>query len=337
MSDLIWPNHLCEPVIITFNRATALEQTLASFAVLKDTHIIVHVLDNCSTDDTAQVVARWQMNWPGLRYHRNAYNIGGNANILRALEMTSSLYSWIIGDDDLWHLQYIDEVIHVLKTKHADIIRLGWLVSEASAGTTMEADKLFRTESFFFASVSMISATIVRRSLMTTYLNWAYQNIAYSYPQLVPCILGMQKSSLMVYSLSQTLITHTPSQSPGYFLGDLEWYLGWFKTARFFKKTADQKAFIAEIPRYMIRPKKNYFLEWLWLLKVTLNAKAQGIPQWRYLVELLLIGVGWRSRLLGILMLYIVFPGFLARGLRRLYFRLKKKKWQELQYDHSRL
>ena len=70
-----WPNELCEPVLITYNRAQELEKTLAAFAELKDRHLILHVLDNCSTDQTPAVVAAWQKEWPGLGYHRNAYNI----------------------------------------------------------------------------------------------------------------------------------------------------------------------------------------------------------------------------------------------------------------------
>jgi len=337
LNDLLWPNDLCEPVIITYNRADELEKTLAAFAACKDKQMICHVLDNCSTDETAVVVAKWQAEWPGLRYHRNAYNIGGNANTLRALELSNATYSWVIGDDDVWHLEHIDLLIQALNAQKADIIRLGWLVSDACAGKTMDAAQLFQEESFFFASLSMISATIVRRDIMTAHLNWAYQNIACSYPQLVPCIRTFQNRPMQVHNLAQALITHTPSNEPGYFLGDLEWYVGWFKTARFFTDAQQQKAFIAEIVHYMIRPKQGKGAEFFWLLKVALNAKAQGISQWQYLVELLLIGKGWRLRLLGLIPLYLCFPGKLARWARRLYFYMKKKEWKELQYDHSRL
>ncbi|PJD93175.1 MAG: hypothetical protein CK424_03020 [Legionella sp.] len=337
LNDLVWPNDLCEPVIITYNRAPQLDQTLAAFAALNDKHMICHVLDNCSTDDTAEIVATWQRQWPGLRYHRNVYNIGGNANILRALELTNSVYAWVIGDDDVWHLEYIQPLIEALIAQKADIIRLGWLVSEKFADTTADANIIMQHESFFFASLSMISATIARRDLMTAHLNWAYQNICYAYPHLVPYMRAFQERPLSVYSLKDAVITHTPSQEPGYFLGDLEWYVTWFQTARFLKEKHHRKMFIAEIVRYMVRPKKGAFLEFFWLLKVALNAKAQGISQGYYLMELLMLGIGWRLRLVALILLYACFPSRLARGLRRLYFYLKKKEWKELQYDRSRL
>ncbi|MCX7091704.1 MAG: glycosyltransferase [Legionellales bacterium] len=332
-----WPNELCEPVLITYNRAQELEKTLAAFAELKDRHLILHVLDNCSTDQTPAVVAAWQKEWPGLRYHRNAYNIGGNANILRALELTQSYYSWVIGDDDVWHMTHIDEVITALHTQKAAVIRLGWLVAPEFAGKKILATTLFQQETFFFASLSMISATMVRRDIMTRHLNWAYQNICYAYPQLVPLIRELSDHPMHVYSVKQALITHTPSQAPGYFVGDLEWYVAWFRTARFFKDRKHREAFMAEAVRYMIRPAQGKGRELVWLLKVALNAKAQGISQWRYLFELWQIGHGWRLRLCGLSLIYLSLPKFLARGLRRLYFYIRKKEWKEMQYDQSRL
>jgi glycosyltransferase involved in cell wall biosynthesis len=334
---MLWPNELCEPVLITYNRAQELEKTLAAFSELKDRNLILHVLDNCSTDQTPAVVAAWQKKWPGLRYHRNAYNIGGNANILRALELTQSDYSWVIGDDDVWHMAHIDEVITALHMQKASVIRLGWLVAPEFAGKKILATTLFQQEMFFFASLSMISATIVRRDMMTRHLNWAYQNICYAYPQLVPFIRELSDHPMQVYSVKQALITHTPSQAPGYFVGDLEWYVAWFRTARFFKNRNHKKAFIAEAVRYMIRPAQGKGRELVWLLKVALNAKAQGISQWQYLFELWQIGHGWRLRLCGLSLIYSSFPKFLARGLRRLYFYIRKKEWKEMQYDQSRL
>lgn len=336
MTKLLWPNERCEPVIITYNRAAELNKTLAAFASLKDRGLSLHVLDNCSTDQTADVVANWQKDWSGLHYHRNVHNIGGNANMLRALEITDSFYAWVIGDDDVWHMEHIDALITALH-QNVDIIRLGWLVAPEFAGKTTLATNLFKQEAFFFASLSMISATIVRRDIMTKHVNWAYHNICYFYPQLVPVIREFSARSMHVYSMEQALMTHTPSQTPGYFLGDLEWYVAWFRASRFFTDIDHKKNFISEAVRYMVRPKKGKARELTWLLKVLLNAKAQGVPQWQYLFELLQIGPGWRMRLCSLMFIYMVCPKFLARGIRRLYFYLRKKEWKEVQYDQSRL
>ena len=185
---VIWNNSLCAPVLITYNRADYLDKSLNKFYKLRDQGLILHVLDNCSNDSTFQIVKKWQEKWPELVYHKNTYNIGGNANILRAIEITKSEYIWIIGDDDLWFMYNIKELIEVLNNNIADIIRLGWLVQDGERGKYLPATNLFNSEGLFFASVSMISSTIVRRSLIVPSLPWAYMNISCMYPQLVGII-----------------------------------------------------------------------------------------------------------------------------------------------------
>lgn len=332
-----WDNALCEPVLITYNRAQHLDKTLAAFFALKDTGMRFHVLDNNSTDETAAIVSKWQSQWPMLVSHRNTYNIGGGANILRALELSNAVYAWILGDDDAWHLQHIDLLMDALVTCQADIIRLGWLVSESFSGTLTSANTLFTAEHYFFASLSMISATVVKRSLITAHLPQAYGAINTFYPQLALYIAAMQTQSLSIYSLKKALLIHTPNHEPGYFNGDLEWYAGWFKAGQFFTDLSQKKHFNQEIVRYMIRPKTGYWAEFLWLLQVALNAKARHLPQWRYLGVLFIFGSGWRFRLSCITLIYALFPTWLAKLARRGYYYLANKPYREALYDRSRL
>jgi len=337
LTNKVWDNTLCEPVLITYNRAQQVEETLTAFYQLKDYGIHFHVLDNCSTDNTAAIVKKWQKIWPHLVYHKNVYNIGGNANILRALEITEADYAWIIGDDDLWHLEHIDDLIDAMQRPAVDIIRLGWLVSDEFAGKSAEARVIVEQEHYFFASLSMISATIIRKKLITATLPYAYHNIANAYPQLVAPMMAFEKQPLTVYSLKQALLTHTPSQTPGFFLGDLEWYVAWFRTGSYLQNKKDKKKFISETVAYMIRPKTGSLASFLWLLKVALNAKAHGVSQIKYLAELFMIGEGWRLRIFFIAFIYICLPGFLAKSLRWVYYKCLSKPLKKLQYDRSRI
>jgi len=337
LTNQVWDNSLCEPVLITYNRAQHLEETLTAFYKVKEYGIHFHVLDNCSTDNTAAIVKKWQNIWPNLVYHKNVYNIGGNANILRALEITQSEYAWILGDDDSWHLDEIDDLIEAMKSQTFDIIRLGWLVSDAFAGKSAEATTIVKEEQYFFASLSMISSTMIRKKIITATLPYAYHNIANAYPQLVAPMMAFEQQPLTVYSLKQALLTHTPSQNPGFFLGDLEWYVAWFRTASYLQNPVYKKKFISETIDYMIRPKKGYFRSFLWLLKVALNAKAHGVSQIKYLAELFILGEGWRLRIFFIALIYTCLPGFIARGLRQLYYKCIRKPLNKLQYDRSRI
>ena len=232
---LIWDNKKLEPVLITFNRSTYLEKTLSAFLKGGLQSMRLHILDNASTDNTQEVVRRFQELWPNLQYHRNKYNIGGNANILRAVEIVDSEYHWVIGDDDEWFLENIPELIVALQKGDADIIRLGWQVSAMSRDKLLPAEELISEETMFFGSVSMISATILKRALVEKYLRQAYSNISNFYPQLIPVILGAQNEGLQVYTLKNDLMLHVPNSTAAYFLGDLEWYTLWYKTKGAFR------------------------------------------------------------------------------------------------------
>lgn len=334
---VLWDNNKLEPVLITYNRADHLEKTLQTFFDAGLSTVRLHVLDNASTDRSPDVVQKFRRRWDNLIYHRNKYNIGGNANILRAAEIPDSEYSWIIGDDDEWHLDDLGELLTVLKSGKADIIRLGWLASDSGRGKTISGMELALNEKLFFASVSMISATIIRRSIVCSHLPQAYQNTGDAYPQLVAIMRALQEAPVKVFTLSADLMTHTPNAAPGYYFGDLEWYSAWFRSSRFLNDRRLRSKFNSEVSDYFKRRKPSFLKGLDWYIKVALNYKALGINQWPYLFSMLAYGNGWRGRILLVMLAYAILPESVARQLRKLYLKSKNRQDRALKPDHSRL
>lgn len=99
-------------VLITFNRAERLKNTLT--AVFSDDSPVkdfdITIVDNNSTDNTADLVKEFCVRFPNLKYRKNRYNIGGNANIARAFEIPEKEYFWILCDDDLYDWSAWEEV-----------------------------------------------------------------------------------------------------------------------------------------------------------------------------------------------------------------------------------
>lgn len=91
-----------EIFIITFNRAKKLEnimsQVFAENSPVKNFDITV--IDNNSTDNTKDVVNKFQILNSNLKYEKNKYNIGGNANIVKAFYKADKDYVWILADND---------------------------------------------------------------------------------------------------------------------------------------------------------------------------------------------------------------------------------------------
>ena len=335
--EISWNNQKLEPVLITYNRSENLHNTLNAFIKAGLNDITLHVLDNASTDNTKEVVSNVRNNWPNLTYHRNQYNIGGNANIMRAIEISSSEYSWIIGDDDEWFLEDLSELKAVLQNAQADVIRLGWLVSEKSRGQYAEAIQLVKNDQLFFASVSMISATIVRRSIITKSLPYAYMAIGDSYPQLISILRALSSQQLIVYSLYKDVMLHTPSNAPGYFAGDLEWYNGWFRTSRFIEDKNLREYFIKDIFTYITRDGSSIRSPFLWLLILSFNFKALGVNQMPYLLNMLAYGKGWHCRLMTITICYLLIPTFIAQWARKLAFAASGRIDKGVRVDKSRI
>lgn len=91
---------ICIP---TYNRAAHLANCLQSIASLESRSAIdfqVCVSDNCSTDETEDVVRAAQQAMP-IVYQKNSRNIGMSRNFLRVVDMADADFVWLVGDDDL--------------------------------------------------------------------------------------------------------------------------------------------------------------------------------------------------------------------------------------------
>ncbi|MDD2898844.1 MAG: glycosyltransferase family 2 protein [Desulfuromonadaceae bacterium] len=324
VSSILWNNELLEPVIITYNRSQCLERTIQAFQDAGLGSMKLHVLDNASTDSTRSVVEKFQKNWPLLTYHRNTFNIGGNANILRAVELSQSEYFWVIGDDDLWLFGGIAELQEKLVQREADIIRLGWLVDDKSRGKIVESLELAWSEKFFFASLSMISSVIVRREIFVRNLPYCYMNIADSYPQMVPFYKTITSSSLKCYTLINDVVTHTPDPQPGYFMGDLEWHSAYIRGTRFLDNSDLRSKAVRELMDYTEKVNNrrfNMFSHFKNFFYLAMKSKAYGFDQMPYLLNMLCYAQGYRGIIGLLVIVYLSMPTWLVRflvmGLRR--------------------
>ena len=99
-------------VLITYNRAEHLERTLRAILApdspVRDCDVTV--LNNRSTDETAAVVDRFAAAHANVRQVVHNFNVGGNANIAKALERCATPYHWVLCDDDVYDWEGWDAV-----------------------------------------------------------------------------------------------------------------------------------------------------------------------------------------------------------------------------------
>lgn len=100
------PTEDLEIFILTHNRAEMLRHAIQSCLQQTIKGITISVLDNASTDHTAEVVASFQQS--NVHYLPTRENIGGLGNIQRCQQLCTKKYVMIFHDDDQLHPQYIE-------------------------------------------------------------------------------------------------------------------------------------------------------------------------------------------------------------------------------------
>lgn len=112
--------------IPTYNRARMLAGQFEWFAAeIKgyEAECDLVINDNCSTDDTEQVVAKWTEALGSnvqVTYNRHQKNIGGMANIVHCLNAATGKFVWSLGDDDPIEKGTLSYLVSILK-KHEDL------------------------------------------------------------------------------------------------------------------------------------------------------------------------------------------------------------------------
>jgi glycosyltransferase involved in cell wall biosynthesis len=95
--------------IPTYNRANkTLPQTLHSALDQTYENIEIIVSDNCSTDDTEQVVRRFGAN---VKYVRQSENVGLNGNFNQCVDRATGDYVLLLHDDDLIDPDFVESCI----------------------------------------------------------------------------------------------------------------------------------------------------------------------------------------------------------------------------------
>jgi glycosyltransferase involved in cell wall biosynthesis len=106
---------ICIP---TYNRSKLLKVNLLSILeqiVGYENEIEVIVSDNCSVDDTPQVV-EWAKKFGSFRYHRHEENIGAGPNFLYCSnQLANGEFCWLIGDDDFVRKGAIARLLKIIK------------------------------------------------------------------------------------------------------------------------------------------------------------------------------------------------------------------------------
>ena len=105
---------ICIP---TRNRADVLKQCLDSIVNSDDFTLDVEVVvsDNCSEDDTKKLVLNYVKKYSNIKYFRNDSNLGGDRNILFALERGSGIFKKLNNDYSIFEKDALGYLLKNIK------------------------------------------------------------------------------------------------------------------------------------------------------------------------------------------------------------------------------
>lgn len=112
---------ICIP---TYNREHFLRVLLDSIIEqVNSDEVQIAISDNASDDQTMELVKNMQLIYPNIVYFRWQQNMGADRNYLKAVEISSGDYCWLMGSDDYFPAGSIKKMLAHLKD--ADIYLTG--------------------------------------------------------------------------------------------------------------------------------------------------------------------------------------------------------------------
>lgn len=212
-------------IVITYNRAKLLANTLdqlfAQESPVKDYSILV--LDNNSTDDTAQTVKNYQKEHPNLKYQKNPHNIGLAANIAKALEIADMQYLWPLADDDIIYWQAWPHLEKAIKQGEEIICTPRYNLDGAG-----EPDTAAALMQFTFISGNIYKTSLFTDTVMANVMN----NIYTLFPHLPIAIDHINKGK-KIYFLPEPLVNNGMKPET-----DVSYIRGYDNTALYLKQSA---------------------------------------------------------------------------------------------------
>ena len=189
-------------LIPTRNRASYLNELLGT--VLPQSiglNITVYVRDNNSSDNTEEIVKKYQSDYSKLIYHKNEINIGGDANFLLMIHKCTEDYFWLFGDDEI----LLDNALPRLMTKLQELPDYIVLEKQDKIYSSLGAyvSEKFMTNPYELIYCTLITANIVKKSNFD--INFATTKYATHYGHMYSIAKGLSNSSKKIMTCANDI------------------------------------------------------------------------------------------------------------------------------------
>lgn len=228
--------------IITYNRSIHLAQTLEYLSRSKFRYFKTVVLNNASTDNTAEVVEQYRSRFECISLITHKNNIGAGANVMRAMELSEADYTWVLCDDDKLNLAEVDDLLEILEQGEVDLVHVGAHdeINWKYGGTKMTPENLISGGYHYFKAGSFLPCNIFRTGkFQSFFLIPGYNNIVNGYPQM-PFLGNIYLEGRLIYLTKLPLVNAVlGNQSYNY----ESWFFWWLNTSKIMGTPSAVQAF----------------------------------------------------------------------------------------------
>jgi glycosyltransferase involved in cell wall biosynthesis len=313
--------------IPTYNRSEKLAFLIDSIIPQLNESVEVFISDNASTDGTADLVSRLNEKNSSIRFVRQTHNVGIDRNVDTAVINSLGKFVWLCGDDDQFEADSIDYILAVLKSGD---FATGWVNCSRWDNELKEcwAPKIIKLDhdllgvsigtviSVTHIKFSFLSSHIVRRDL------WIAEKARANCfaPPFTDCIwmLGHLLAGVdrMNFVVSRPLLRQRSSEYDNVTLAKIPVLLNWCRVMDIAVKFG--------VPRSDVEPFFHVSANGPHIINSVIH-KKRFAPEAAYQEFIPTILFFWKyPRFWLTAFPLLIMPGFVVRGLRRLYrFQLK--------------
>ena len=176
--------------IATYNRGKFIAETIDSILIQLSPEVELIVVDGASPDNTQEVMDKYLLSYPEIRYFREKENSGVDRDYDKAVCYAKGEYCWLMTDDDLLHPDAISTVLSSLRSDD-ELVIVNSEVRSKDLSTLLQKQMLelgsgrkydYSEREIFFSLtanyLSFIGCVIIRRT------NWVSRDRASYYGTL---------------------------------------------------------------------------------------------------------------------------------------------------------
>lgn len=117
----LYDNETISVITPVYNVASVIERTLDSMLMQNYKDLEIVLVDDCSKDNSAEIIARYTAKYPNIVYHKQEKNEGAAVARNTALKLAKGRYVAFLDSDDLWCEGKLEKQLAFMKEKDAAI------------------------------------------------------------------------------------------------------------------------------------------------------------------------------------------------------------------------